>query len=75
MSTYGPAKLMKLENEIGHLGEGAYADVAIFDWMDCKQTYRDWKGTIFVADKLLKPEMTLNRGAMMYCAPDFIYED
>ncbi len=73
MSTYGPAKLMKLDDEIGHLGEGAYADVAIFDWIDCKQTYTDWKGTQFIANKLLKPEMTLKRGTIMYCAPDYIY--
>ncbi len=75
MSTWTPAKLMNMEDEIGHLGEGANADVAIFDWMDCKQTYRDWKGTEFKADKLLKPEMTIKDGQIVYCAPDYIYEE
>lgn len=74
MTTCGPAKLMRLEREIGHLGEGAYADVAIFDWRDCRQVYHDWKGSSFIADKLLIPEMTLKRGTIMYCAPDYIYE-
>lgn len=75
MSTANPAKLMKMEGEIGCLSDGARADVAIFDWIDCHQTYRDWKGTEFKADKVLKPEMTIKGGQLMYVAPDFIYED
>lgn len=75
MSTANPAKFMNMENEIGCLSEGAYADVAIFDWIDFKQAYRDWKGTSFVADKLLKPEMTIKAGQIVYCAPDFLYEE
>lgn len=74
MATETPAKLMKMSGEIGCLSEGAQADVAIFDWIDCKQTYRDWKGATFIADKLLKPEMTIKGGQLMYCAPDYIYE-
>lgn len=75
MATVNPAKLMKMEGEIGCLSEGAKADVAIFDWMDYEQVYRDWKGSKFVADKLLKPEMTIKEGQIMYCAPDYFYED
>jgi len=75
MSTQNPAKLMKMENEIGHLGDDAWADIAIFDWVDFKQTYKDWKGTAFVADKLFKPEMTIKAGQIVYCAPDFVYEE
>lgn len=41
MTTERPAKLMKMEGEIGCLSEGARADVAIFDWTDCVQTYKD----------------------------------
>lgn len=75
MSTANPARLMRMEGQIGCLAEGAQADVAIFDWIDCHQTYRDWKGSTFEADKLLKPEMTIKGGQIMYGAPDFIYED
>ncbi|AGF58752.1 MULTISPECIES: amidohydrolase family protein [Clostridium] len=75
MTTERPAKLMNMENEIGCLSEGAYADVSIFDIMDKQQLYRDWKGSTFLADKLLKPEMTIKDGYIMYCAPDYIYEN
>lgn len=74
MTTERPAKLMGMENEIGSLSEGAYADVAIFDIMDKEQLYKDWKGSKFLANKLLKPEMTIKDGYIMYCAPDYIYE-
>lgn len=74
MATERPAKLMKMEGEIGCLNEGARADVAIFDWIDFEQLYKDWKGTEFIANKLLKPEMTIKDGQIMYCAPDYFYE-
>lgn len=75
MTTETPAKLMNLEGKIGCLSEGAFADIAIFDWEDVKQTYKDWKGTSFVADKLLTPQMTIKRGQIMYCTPTYIYEE
>lgn len=74
MTTVHPAQLMKMEGVIGCLTEGAKADIAIFDWIDCKQIYKDWKGTKFQGDKLLKPEMTIKNGQIVYCAPDYIYE-
>lgn len=74
MATENPAKLMKMEDEIGCLSKGANADVAIFDMIDFKQTYTDSKGSKFEADKLLKPEMTIKDGYIVYCAPDYIYE-
>ena len=74
MATQNPAKLMGMENEIGCLSEDAKADVAIFNWIDFEQTYRDWKGTAFKANKLLKPEMTIKDGQIVYCAPDYLYE-
>lgn len=74
MTTERPAKLMNMEGQIGCLSEGARADIAIFDWIDFKQVYKDWKGTEFIANKLLKPEMTIKGGQIMYCAPDYFYE-
>lgn len=74
MTTVHPAQLMKMEGIIGCLTEGAKADIAIFDWIDCKQIYKDWKGTKFQGDKLLKPEMAIKNGQIVYCAPDYIYE-
>jgi dihydroorotase len=75
MTTERPAMLMGMENEIGCLSEGAHADVAIFDILEKEQLYRDWKGSTFLANKLLKPEMTIKDGYIMYCAPDYIYEN
>ena len=74
MTTAGPAHLMKMDGKIGCLSEGARADVAIFSWLPLHQTYRDWKGTPFVAEQVLKPEMTLKDGDIVYCAPDYLYE-
>lgn len=75
MATVNPSKLMRMEGQIGCLSNGANADVAIFDWIDFKQTYRDWKGTSFEADKLLEPQMTIKDGQIVYCNPRFIYEE
>ena len=74
MATSTPARLMKMTGEIGCLSEGARADVAIFDWKEFHQTYRDWKGSAFEADRMLKPELTIKDGDIVYCAPDYIYE-
>ncbi len=74
MATAAPAKLMKLEGKIGCLSEGARADIAIFRWMPFHQTYRDWKGSAFSADNVLKAEMTIKDGDIVYCAPDYLYE-
>lgn len=74
MTTSAPARMMKMEGEIGCLSEGAKADIAVFDWIDFPQTYRDWKGTPFKAGNLLKPQMTIKDGDIVYCAPDYIYE-
>ena len=75
MAASAPAKIMKMEGQIGCLSEGARADVAIFSWLDVHQTWRDWKGSAFEADRILKPEMTLKDGDIVYCAPDYIYEE
>lgn len=75
MSTMRPAELMHLESEIGCLSTNAKADIAIFSWLPFEQTYRDWKGSTFRADRMLKPEMTIKDGQLMYCAPDYVYEN
>ncbi len=75
MSTYTPAKLMKMEDKIGQLSIGSNADIAIFDWIDFNQTYYDWEGKIFRANKLLKPLLTIKDGDLVYCAPDYIYDE
>lgn len=75
MTTQAPARLMKMEGEIGCLSEGARADIAIFSWLPMHQTYRDWKGAAFDADRTLKTEMTIKDGDIVYCAPDYLYEE
>lgn len=74
MATQAPARLMGMEGVIGCLTPGARADIAIFRWMPQHQTYRDWKGSTFQAEMLLKPELTIKDGDLVYCAPDYIYE-
>ena len=75
MTTQAPARLMKMEGEIGCLTPGARADIAIFDYIPLHQIYQDWKGTTFETDRILKPEMTIKDGDIVYCAPDYIYEE
>lgn len=75
MTTQAPARLMKMEGEIGCLSEGARADIVIFSWLPMHQTYRDWKGAAFEADRTLKTEMTIKDGDIVYCAPDYLYEE
>ena len=74
MATQAPARLMGMEGVIGCLTPGARADIAIFRWVPQRQTYKDWKGSAFQADMLLKPELTIKDGDLVYCAPDYIYE-
>ena len=75
MTTMRPAKLMHMEGEIGCLSEGARADIAIFDWLPVKRHYHDWKGRTFTGDRILKPEMTIKGGQILYCAPDYDFEN
>lgn len=75
MATSAPARLMKMDGEIGCLREDARADIAIFDWLFLHQTWRDWKGAAFEADRVLKPQMTIKDGDIVYCAPEFLYEE
>lgn len=74
MATVNPAALMGMAGEIGCLTEGAHADIAIFDWKECPQRYRDWKGATFDGDHLLIPQMTIKNGQIVYCAADWCYE-
>lgn len=74
MATQAPARLMGMEGVIGCLTPGARADIAIFRWIPQHQTYKDWKGSTFQAEMLLKPELTIKDGDLVYCAPDYIYE-
>lgn len=74
MTTQAPARLMKMEGEIGCLSPSARADIALFSWLPVHQTYRDWKGSTFEASRTLKTEMTIKDGDIVYCAPDYIYE-
>lgn len=74
MATQAPAHLMKMDGQIGCLSVGARADIAIFNYIPLHQTYRDWKGSAFQSDMVLKPEMTIKDGDIAYCAPDYLYE-
>jgi predicted amidohydrolase len=66
-----PAKLMGLENKIGTLREGAYADVAIFKLKDHHYIQKDFCDDEIICEKILIPLMTMLSGEIQYCQSDF----
>lgn len=64
-STWGPAKAIKRE-ELGHLSEGAIADVAIISVRQGKFAFRDIAGNRHEGTQKLECEMTLKDGRIMY---------
>lgn len=64
-STWTPAQVIK-HNEIGHLSQGAVADIAIIGIRQGKFGYFDYKGTKQEGDKKLECEMTIRDGKIVY---------
>jgi dihydroorotase len=65
MSTSNPAKEIKLE-QLGHLGVGAPADVAVIRLEKGKFGYADPMGTRLDSSQRLTCEMTVRDGKMVY---------
>jgi len=59
-------KLLGMEKEIGQLGVGACADVAIIKAMDKKVIFEDWEGGRLEGNKLLRNMMTIRDGEVVY---------
>ena len=64
--TVTPAECLGMAGEIGNLGVGAWADVAIFKLIDSPVEYRDAEGQIFVGNQLLVPQATIREGRLVY---------
>lgn len=64
-STWAPAKAIKRE-ELGHLSEGAIADIAIISVRQGKFGFRDIAGNRQQGTQKLECEMTLKDGKIMY---------
>lgn len=64
-STWAPAQAIKRE-ELGHLSEGAVADVAILNMREGNFGFWDRKGQKLTGDKKFECEMTIREGRIVY---------
>ncbi len=60
-----PARIMR-RTELGTLGEGRVADVAVFDVRSGKFTYLDTSGGKMAGDKMIEPVMTIASGDIVF---------
>ncbi len=71
--TQTPARLMRLEGEIGTLRPGALADVSIFKLREKPLTFRDQMGNSLEGRHLLVPQMTVKAGRIAYRNIEFTF--
>ncbi|MBQ3655166.1 MAG: metallo-dependent hydrolase [Synergistaceae bacterium] len=69
-ATLTPAKLVGLP-ELGSMGEGTPADVAVFRLKKKQVPYTDINGHKFTGSQVLVPMITFKGGKCMYCQADF----
>lgn len=69
--TETPARLMGLENQIGTLRNGAYADIAIFDLKERRYIQKDFRNNEILCHQILVPQLTMIAGEIQYCQSDF----
>ncbi len=69
--TETPAKHMRMENKIGTLAPGAYADIAIFKMVKTKVRYLDFFNELYIGNDLLVPQFTLSDGIVAFAQVDF----
>lgn len=66
LSSTNPAKLLNMVKEIGQLGEGALADIAIFKIKEKNIHFEDWEGGMLEGNTLLKNVMTIKDGEIVH---------
>jgi len=64
-STWNPANVIQ-HTELGHLSEGAVADVAVFNIRDGKFGFMDARGSVLNGTKKLEAELTLRAGRVAW---------
>ena len=69
--TCKPAQLMHMENKIGTLKPGAYADVALFKVAQRPTKFTDTKGEVVIGEQLLVPQATIKDGQLVYKSIEF----
>lgn len=69
--TCNPARVLNMQDSIGTLKPGAFADIAIFRLVDQKAVFTDFEGTAVEGTKLFVPMATLKSGVLMYRRLDF----
>ncbi|MDY3973085.1 amidohydrolase family protein [uncultured Veillonella sp.] len=64
--TLRPAQWLNLADEIGHLGVGAIADIAVFSLEKRKITFSDTRGVKKEGQEILTPQLTIVGGDIVY---------
>lgn len=64
-STWTPAKVIQRE-DLGHLSEGAEADIAVFSLQEGNFGFLDSRGYVINGDEKLETELTLRAGRVVY---------
>lgn len=64
-STWKPAQVIQRE-ELGHLSEGAEADIAVFDLIEEELGFLDSRGNLKPGDRKLEIELTLRAGRVVW---------
>jgi dihydroorotase len=64
-STWNPANVIQ-HAELGHLSEGAVADIAVFNIKDGKFGFMDSRGNVLKGTKKLEAELTLRAGKVVW---------
>ena len=61
-----PAEWLGMENQIGCLTEGAFADIAILKLKEKEIVFRDRGGEFYKGNQLLRPMATIKDGQVVY---------
>lgn len=64
-STWKPAQVIQRE-ELGHLSEGAVADIAVFSMHEGDFGYIDSRGYVLPGNEKLQPELTIRAGNVVW---------
>lgn len=66
-----PAKIMGMEKELGSLSIGTAADISIFRCLEKETAFEDFSGEVMTGGRLLKTEMTILGGEVVFRQIDF----
>jgi dihydroorotase len=71
--TITPARLMRMEGQIGTLAPGALADVSILNLREKNVTFTDEFGNTITGKHFFIPQMTIKAGKIVFRQVDFAY--